>query len=84
MTFFESVKALGVKFDTHESDLYVPVTAATKALVADYQFRENVTTFRGHDGALWFDVPFANDRYWARQAKGFAQLPNVCCVGCTH
>jgi hypothetical protein len=41
----EEVKKLGVEISHHESDLYIPVTPETRALIARYKSRSNVTTF---------------------------------------
>lgn len=41
----EEAKKLGVEIDHHESDLYIPVTLETVALVARYKSKCNVTTF---------------------------------------
>ena len=41
----EEAKKLGVEIDHHESDLYIPVTPETQALVARYKSKCNVTKF---------------------------------------
>ncbi len=67
---YEAIIAMGVKMDSHESDLYIPVTKETKALVAQYEYKENVTTFKSQiDGAIWFDVPFAFIPFWEARRK---------------
>lgn len=55
--------------DSHESDLYVPVNDATRALVRRWRYRCNVTAFRSEiDGRLMFDCPFCFVPWWeARQ-----------------
>jgi hypothetical protein len=42
---YEEAKKLGVTIDHHESDLYIPVTPETRALIARYKSRSNVTWF---------------------------------------
>ena len=39
------VKAKGIPFDNHASDLYIKVNDESKALIEQYEFKENVTTF---------------------------------------
>lgn len=60
MTIHEDLKAAGVFFDHHESDLYALVCDDSFKIVEGYQFKENVTMFRSKvDGKLWYDIPFA-------------------------
>lgn len=67
MSIYEDMKNLGVEIDHHESDLYVPVTDETRAIVAEYEFKTNVTTFVSQiDKKLWYDIPFAYLPYWER------------------
>ena len=61
---YTSVKASGIPIDHHESDLYMPVTPLTRALVAEYEFKGNVTRFTASTGGAWFDVPFAYQPWW--------------------
>lgn len=50
---------------SNSSDLHVPVTPETTALVRDYQFKRNVTVFTSNlDGEQWYDVPFAWEPFW--------------------
>jgi len=39
MELFETVRQNGIPFSNHASDLYIPVTEETRALIAAYQFR---------------------------------------------
>jgi hypothetical protein len=62
---FEKVKAAGIQYSNHESDLYIPVNEETKKLLADFPYKENVTTFRSNiDHKLWYDIPFAYRPWW--------------------
>lgn len=59
--------------DNHGSDLYVPVTADTKKVLADYEFKGNVTTFVDQiTGRPYYDIPFAYTPYWEETLKGNA------------
>ena len=71
---FEAVKAQGIAYDNHESDLYVEATPEARALVAQYECRGNVTGFRHQvTGRPWLDVPFAFSPWWdARREKAEA------------
>jgi len=67
MNIFEEVKARGIKFDHHESDLYIPVTEETHALVDRLQSQKviHVTTFTCQiDGKQWYDIPFSYTPWW--------------------
>jgi hypothetical protein len=77
---FEQVKALGIEYDSHESDLYIPVTEQTQALMATYSHRKNVLTFTSKvDGKLWYDIPFAFAPWWeARRSKSLPVPPRPC------
>lgn len=66
-SLYAEAVALGIPTDSHESDLYLPRTAQTVALVK--KWNRSVSTFTSQiDGKLWLDVPFAFDPWWeARQ-----------------
>ena len=57
----EAIKVMKVEeIDTHESDLYLKVTPASKDLISKYEFKQNVTTFKSAiDNTTWYDIPFA-------------------------
>ena len=66
-TLFQQANDAGIEHDSHCSDLYLPVTDETKAMIADYEFKGNVTIFTSEiDGTLWYDIPFAFDPFWAK------------------
>lgn len=64
---YRTLEAASAPMDHHASDLYVPVTDATRALIAQYHFREMVTTFRDADGQMWYDIPFAYLPFWRQR-----------------
>lgn len=51
------------EIDHHYSDLYLKVTPVSKRLVSEYEFKNQVETFRSirpkDAGSLWYDIPFA-------------------------
>jgi len=56
------------EIDNHESDLYVKKCLRSTAILEEYEFWGNVTTFRHQvTGERWYDVPFAYDPYWERK-----------------
>jgi hypothetical protein len=66
--FYAEVVRRGIPHDSHESDLYIPVTPETEEMVRGYPSRSNVTRFRSNiDGKMWFDVPFAYTPWWERR-----------------
>ena len=67
-TLYQACVDSGIPTDNHESDLYIPVTEQTTALLKQYGYR--ATTFRSQvDGQTWYDVPFMFQPYWDRRAK---------------
>lgn len=45
--------------DHHASDLYLRVSPKSRELLANFEYRRMVTTFRDNiDHDLWFDLPF--------------------------
>jgi hypothetical protein len=65
MDIFQEMQQAGVEIDNHESDLYVPVTDVTRAIVARFEFKQSVTTFQNQiTGTLWYDIPFAYTPFW--------------------
>lgn len=62
MTILEQLLHAGLdktQYDTWASDLYVPVNDITKAWVAKYEYKAQVTVFTSEtDGKLWYDIPF--------------------------
>ena len=70
MTIYDQMKAAGVQISNHESDLYVPVTPETTAIVNGYAFKSNVTRFTSNiDKKQWYDIPFAYAPWWSERQK---------------
>lgn len=78
---FLRIIELGIPYDSHASDLYIPKTEQTTKLISEYEFKENVTTFIantedvrcracGHKikqpKEVWYDIPFAYAPFWER------------------
>ena len=72
---YEAVVKLGIEIDHHESDLYLPVTPETTALVNTYVSTNSkkrlvdprgyaVRLFAASDGKTWYDIPFAYIPFW--------------------
>ena len=65
---YEKIVAAGIQHDSHESDLYIPVTPETTKLVSEYEFRTNVQRFTSQiDGKPWYDIPFAYQPAWEKR-----------------
>lgn len=74
MNLYDEIKAAGIEYDNHESDLYFPVTEQSKAILAKYPLsQDNATTFRNQRppnvGQLWYDVPFAFQPFWDAKVR---------------
>lgn len=66
---YSQLQALGVPMESHESDLYVPITPETSAVVRAWKFFSNVTTFRDEvTGVGMYDIPFANSPFYGEAA----------------
>jgi len=67
MTIYEQAKAAGLEMDHHETDLYLKDCEQARKLIADFEFKQNVTRFKSQiDGSLWYDIPFSYDPAWKR------------------
>jgi hypothetical protein len=68
---FDEIKAAGIPFTNHESDLYVPKTPEVDAILDKYLFsKRNSTTFVNQvEGGIWYDVPFAYTPWWQSKAS---------------
>lgn len=65
---YDQVVAAGVKTSNHCSDLYAEVTEESTAIIKNYAFKNQVTTFiNALDGKLWYDIPFAFSPYWEKR-----------------
>jgi len=65
MTLLDEVKAKNIPYATRtgNSDLYIPVTEETRALIKKYA--PYATAFTNQiEGGFWYDVFGANDVYW--------------------
>lgn len=66
---YEELKAAGILLDHHESDLYFPVNAQTKEILARYPLsKSNSSVFKSEtNGQQTFDVPFAYVPAWEKK-----------------
>ena len=62
----ELIKVMNTsEIDSHESDLYIKVNNKSKKLIDQYEFKQNVTTFKSNiDSSIWYDIPFAYKPFW--------------------
>ena len=62
MSIYQKALALMEKkdIDNHCSDLYLRKNEISTKLVNEYEFKQNVTTFRDQiDNDIWYEIPFA-------------------------
>ena len=65
MSIYEEMVKAGVKIDSWQSDMYVPVNDITKEIISRYQFKKMVTKFRDNiDHVIYYDIPFAYDPHY--------------------
>lgn len=68
MSIFQDVKAAGIQFSSHESDLYIPVTPETMELLKKHGLYAETFTNQV-EGGRWYDVPFAYEPFWEARNK---------------
>lgn len=62
---YDKVITLGIEYDHHESDLYIPVNDQTKRLMKDFEYRILSKVFKSNiDGSPWYEIPFAYTPWW--------------------
>jgi hypothetical protein len=53
-----------------QSDLYLRKNSISDKLVNEYEFKQNVKTFKDNiDHVLWYDIPFAYTPFWEDKNK---------------
>ncbi len=53
-----------INYDTHCSDIYVPVSILTASIVSDYEYKQNVTVFTCElTGVKHYEIPFSYNDY---------------------
>ena len=82
---YNKVVARGIPHSSHESDLYIPVTAETQELIKHFNTshchkkpatdmrhgeRQYNTFINQVEGGLWFDVAFAFLPWWEQRVGG--------------
>jgi len=65
-SIWAEVVARGIPYDTHESDLYIPVNDETRALVRG-SGRSYTVFFSSMDHKMWYDIPFAYEPWWEKR-----------------
>jgi hypothetical protein len=77
---YDEAKQLGVEIANHQSDLYIPVTPGTIALVSQYKFKSIVKTFISRiDKKLWYDIPFAYTPFWDKVQRESDRRKELTC-----
>lgn len=67
--FYETIVELKIPHSNHRSDLYIPVTERTAALLKECSIPESsYSIFKNNiDGELWYDVAFAYMPFWSER-----------------
>jgi len=66
-TIYKECIKRGIPVNNHESDLYIPVTAETAALVKFFDKRPVSTFVNQVEGGLWYDIAFAFEPWWIKR-----------------
>lgn len=64
---YAALKAAGIETANHESDLYARDSLEARRIV--YACGYPAVQFRGTDGALWLDLPFAFTPFWTAKQR---------------
>jgi hypothetical protein len=66
-TLYQALTEAGIQCRNWQSDLYVPVTEKSRAILVEYP-KQSKTVFKSNvTGELMFDCPFAFDPFWERR-----------------
>ena len=66
---FEQMNAKDI--DHHASDLYLRKNSVSEKLVEEYEYKEQVKTFKDNiDHVLWYEISFAFNPFWEEASKG--------------
>lgn len=63
MSLFDDVKARGIPYSSHESDLYLPATLEVRELLRKHR-KDGKGFINQKDGKMWLDIPFSYDPWW--------------------
>lgn len=68
-TLFQTIQEAGIEFDSHRSDLYLPVNDQVKEILSRFPLQEkNAIRFISNtDQKPMFDIPFAYDPFWEKR-----------------
>ena len=67
MSIYEQMRKAGVATFSHESDLYVKATDGSTRILNEYEHHKKAATTFVHNGATWYDIPFAYDPFWGKK-----------------
>ena len=74
-SLYSALREAGIKVDNHASDLYVPRTTESTAILDKYPLQKsNASVFRSAiDGVMNYDIPFAFEPFWEKASLTAAQ-----------
>jgi len=64
MSLYKELVEAGIDINSHESDLYCPVTPESTEILARYPEVGWTTFTHQRTGTRWYDVPFMYDPWW--------------------
>lgn len=69
-TLYRAILDAGIKFASHETDLYIPATDQTRAILKQFPLQDSIKEpFTNQvEGGTWFDIPFAYLPAWEAKA----------------
>mgnify|MGYP003651953476 CR=1 FL=1 len=67
MSIYEQMIKAEIPTSNHESDLYVKVIKESTRILNEYEHHKKAATTFVHNGATWYDIPFAYDPFWGKK-----------------
>lgn len=69
MNIYTEIVAAGIEVDHHESDLYVPVTPESTAILRRYPGLSHSSFTHQRTATRWYEIPFMYTPWWGARAK---------------
>jgi hypothetical protein len=66
-SLYVRLQQAGIPVEIHASDLWVPITDVSRAIVEKYEFFQHVTVFWSErDQTMCYDIPFGYAEYFSK------------------
>lgn len=69
MNLYETLTAAGIETDSHESDLYFPLTGNSATILSQFPGTSHSLFKCQRTGLVWVDAAFAFTPFWEAKAR---------------